>query len=75
MRSQCGLERKLSGCGDYRGVAHEGASPVSRTGVCLVGLTLWWGPKSSQVSLGLGKGHLGEVAVVGGGGGVYLVRS
>lgn len=60
VRSQCGLERKLSGNGDCLGVAGDGASPVSRTGVCLIGLTLWWGPKSSEVSLGLGEGHLGE---------------
>lgn len=46
-------------------MAGEGASPVSRTGVCLMGLTLWWGPRSSEVSLGLGEGHLGEAGMGG----------
>lgn len=46
VRSHCGLEGKLSGCGDCLGVAGEDASPISRL-------------ESAAVSLGLREGNLG----------------
>lgn len=60
MKSRHGLEGKLSGCGDCLGTAGEGVSPsLGWTGLCLVGLMLWWGPERAQVSFGLGEGYLG----------------